>query len=632
VGDRSVTDQTDANTYEYIVVGSGAGGGTLAARLAEEGRRVIVLEAGGDPHELTGGDPLYPSANRLPDDYDVPAFHSFGSEQDEMSWKFFVQHHDDPSLDQLDSNYDAAAGAQGGAGIFYPRAGTLGGCTAHNAMIFTYPHNSDWDHIAELTGDRTWSADSMRRYFELLENCRHRPLYRWLSKIGINPTRHGWNGWLPVEITIPKEALFDRRLRRVFMEAGLGAVAYAPNLLQRIRWFFKGAFDPNDWRLVRENAAGIRYLPMTTNHHRRVGTRERLLDVAQRFPDQLKINTDTLATRVLLDRNNRAYGVAYRKGARLYRAHVSPGTGPGEHGAFYASREVILSGGAFNTPQLLMLSGIGPADVLRAHRIDLHVELPGVGRNLQDRYEVGVVSQMDFQEWSIYKGVTFQPGDKAYKRWQRWGTGLYATNGSVLAVFTRSTVSGPLPDLFCMAMIARFQGYKPGYSRIAGTERNVLTWVILKAHTNNAAGVVTLKSSDPLDPPAVNFKQFHEGAEADVKAVVDGIQFVRKLNRKIREHGIGSQEIVPGDAQQTEADLAEFVQRHAWGHHACGTCAIGPADRGGVVGNDFRVHGTTNLRIVDASVFPRIPGFFIVSAVYMIGEKAAGVILADAGR
>ena len=82
------------------------------------------------------------------------------------------------------------------------------------------------------------------------------------------------------------------------------------------------------------------------------------------------------------------------------------------------------------------LQEIGPADVVKAQGIDLHVELPGVGRNLQDRYEVGVVSQMDFDEWSIYKGVTFQPGDTAYKRWQRRGSGLYATNGSVLAVFT----------------------------------------------------------------------------------------------------------------------------------------------------------------------------------------------------
>ncbi len=115
------------------------------------------------------------------------------------------------------------------------------------------------------------------------------------------------------------------------------AVAYAPNLRQRIRWFFRGAFDPNDWRLVQDNAAGIRYLPLTTDRHRRFGTRERVLDVARRFPDRLTISLNTLATRVLLDDNRRAYGVEYRKGARLYRAHVSPNAGPGESGTVYAS-------------------------------------------------------------------------------------------------------------------------------------------------------------------------------------------------------------------------------------------------------------------------------------------------------
>jgi choline dehydrogenase-like flavoprotein len=630
VGGSQVTTQSAANTYEYIVVGSGAGGGTLAARLAEEGKRVILLEAGGDPRELDGSDPLYPSAKRLPDDYDVPAFHGLASENDALSWRFFVQHHDDASLDALDTNYDAAAAEKAGAGIFYPRAGTLGGCTAHNALIFTYPHNADWDYIAELTGDRTWSAVSMRRYFERLENCRHRPVYRFLSRFGINPTRHGWKGWLPVETTIPKEAFLDHRLRRVFMEAAIGAVAFAPNLFLRIRWFLKGFFDPNDWRLVRENAAGIRYLPLTTNRHRRTGARERVLDVARRFPERLTISTHTLATRVLLDEHRRAYGVEYRRGARLYRAHVSPSKDAGEPGTVYASREVILCGGAFNTPQLLMLSGIGPRDVLRANGIEPRVELPGVGRNLQDRYEVGVVSRMDFDEWDIYRGVTFQPGDGPYVRWQRSGSGLYATNGSVLAVFTRSTVSGEPPDLFCMAMVSRFEGYKPGYSKVTGTSKNFLTWVILKAHTQNRAGVVTLRSADPLDPPAINFKHFHDGGDTDVKAVVDGIHFVRKLNNKIRAHGIGSLELSPGPELSSDPALGEYVRRQAWGHHACGTCAIGPADSGGVIGNDFRVHHTTSLRVVDASVFPRIPGFFIVSAVYLIGEKAADVILSDA--
>jgi choline dehydrogenase len=623
-------DPAAENQYEYVVVGSGAGGGTLAARLAERGRRVILLEAGGDAREREGGDPLNPGRQRLPDDYDVPAFHSLASENDALSWSFFVGHRSDRSLDRLDPKYTARLGDREVDGIFYPRAGTLGGCTAHNAMIFVYPHNADWDHIASLTGDSTWSAATMRRYFERLESCRHRPIYRWLSRLGVNPTRHGWNGWLPVETAIPVEALTDRRLRRVVIEAAVAAVRDAPNFWQRIRWFLRGVFDPNDWRLVHDNAVGIRYLPLTTDHHRRFGTRERLLDVAKRFPGLLTISLDTLATRVLLDDNRRAYGVEYRKGARLYRAHVAPNRGPGEQGTVYAAREVILCGGAFNSPQLLMLSGIGRPEVLREHRIPERVALPGVGRNLQDRYEVSVVSQMDFPEWDIFKGATFQSGDAAYVKWQTRRRGLYATNGSVLTVFTRSTLAGALPDLFCMALVARFDGYKPGYSASLGTDKNFLTWVILKAHTKNAAGEITLRSADPLEPPNISFNQFAEGGEHDIQAVVEGIRFVRQLNAQVRAGGAANRELLPGLGVESDAELQEHVRRNAWGHHACGTCAIGPVDGGGVLASDFRVHHTAGLRVVDASVFPRIPGFFIASAVYLIAEKAADAILSVA--
>jgi choline dehydrogenase-like flavoprotein len=237
---------------------------------------------------------------------------------------------------------------------------------------------------------------------------------------------------------------------------------------------------------------------------------------------------------------------------------------------------------------------------------------------------------MDFSEWDVYKGATFRPGDQAYAIWRRGRLGLYATNGSVLTVFTRSSSAGSLPDLFCMATVARFEGYKPGYSASLGEDRNYLTWVVLKAHTRNAAGQVALRSNDPLDPPDINFNQFHDGAKEDVKAVVDGIRFVRRLNQHLHAHRIGSTEALPGSHAQSDEELEEHVRRNAWGHHACGTCAIGPLERGGVLDGDFRVHGATNLRVVDASVFPRIPGFFIVSAVYLIAEKAADVILADA--
>ena len=112
-------------------------------------------------------------------------------------------------------------------------------------------------------------------------------------------------------------------------------------------------------------------------------------------------------------------------------------------------------------------------------------------------------------------------------------------------------------------------------------------------------------------------------------AVVEGIHFVRAMTKDLREQGLIVAEELPGDRRQSDDDLKEFVRDSAWGHHASCTCQIGPEERGGVLSSDFRVHGTQGLRVVDASVFPRIPGFFIVSAIYMIGEKAADVILSD---
>jgi choline dehydrogenase-like flavoprotein len=159
-----------------------------------------------------------------------------------------------------------------------------------------------------------------------------------------------------------------------------------------------------------------------------------------------------------------------------------------------------------------------------------------------------------------------------------------------------------------------------------------LSWIILKAHTLNHAGTVTLQSPDPRDPPKINFHYFDEGSDKlgnDLDAVVEGIYFVRSMTKDLREQGLIVEEELPGDDYQSEERLKEFVRDNAWGHHASCSCPIGPKENGGVLTSDFRVHGTRALRVVDASVFPRIPGFFIVSAIYMIGEKAADVILAD---
>jgi choline dehydrogenase len=623
---------SERSQFDYIVVGSGAGGGTLAARLAEAGRSVLLLEAGGDPHSLAGTNDDQPGLNRLPDDYDVPAFQGFASENDAMRWDFFVRHYASNALQEKDPKYRRDYRGVPVDGVLYPRAGTLGGCTAHNAMILVYPHNADWDGIAQLTGDPSWNAEAMRSYFERLENCHHRPLERVLAAVGLNPSRHGWHGWLQVEKAIPAAALGDFGLVQVLLHSAGEAFDDIGQPIERLVDLVEGKADPNDWRLVTHNAVGVRYTPLATRNHARTGTRERVLETAQKYPDRLQIELDALVTRVLFDERNRATGVEYLKGERLYRAHGQPGTTEGERRQAQATREVILSGGTFNTPQLLMLSGIGPRAVLEPLGIPVRVELPGVGKNLQDRYEVGVVHRMAFESWNVLEGVTFSRDDSAYREWAEKREGLYTSNGAVLAAILKSRPERPLPDLFCFALLGLFGGYFPGYSSPSVTKPNYLTWAILKAHTENRAGEVVLRSADPRDTPLINFHYFEEGSDAagaDLDSVVSGIRFVRKLTAKLKQEGLIAAEEEPGDARQSDEELKDYVRNSAWGHHASCTCPIGPRDSGGVLGSDFRVHGTEGLRVVDASVFPRIPGFFIVSAVYMVAEKAADTILAS---
>ncbi len=595
---------------DYVIVGSGAGGGTLAARLAEGGMRVILLEAGGDPGDKTQA--------RLPEDYEVPAFHAFASENPAMAWNFQVEHYADPALAGRDPKRTKD-------GVLYPRAGTLGGCTAHNAMIFMTPHDSDWDGIAALTGDESWSARAMHAWLRKLEDCRHRPIWRLLRLIGLDRTGHGWDGWLRTERFEPQDALRDRSLVWAMAAGALAALHGIPGWLATLLRLLVGKGDPNDTRT--DGKEGVWYSPLSTAGHRRTGTRERLLAVQARHPDKLRIELDALATRVLFD-GDRAIGVEYLKGRRLYRA--SPGAaGAGERKQVIAARDVILSGGAFNSPQLLMLSGIGPRAELEAQGIAVKVDLPGVGRNLQDRYEVGVVHRMA-RRWAALEGAGFAAGDPLFRQWQHGGKGMYGSNGAAMRVTRKSRGNEGDPDLFLMGMLARFQGYYPGYSAEICKDGDGLTWCVLKGHTRNRAGRVNLRSADPRDMPKIDFNYFAEGGAEDLAALTEAVEMARAIAAPLRRRGL-AEELLPGPAVQGPA-LAQWIKDNAWGHHASCSCAIGARDQGGVVDGDFRVHGVAGLRVVDASVFPRIPGFFIVSAVYMIGEKAAAVILAEAGR
>src|SRR5260370_11464654 len=286
-----------------------------------------------------------------------------------------------------------------------------------------------------------------------------------------------------------------------------------------------------------------------------MGAREGALETAQKYPDRLRIELDALVTRVLLDETNRATGVEYLKGERLYRAHGQPATAEGELRQAQATREVILCGGAFNTPQILMLSGIGPRNVLEPLGIPLKIELPGVGKNLQDRYEVGVVNRMSFERWNILEGVTFSHGDPAYRDWAERREGLYTSNGAVLAAILKSRAERPLPDLFCFALVGLFGGYFPGYSSLAVTKPHYLTWAILKAHTENCAGEVVLRSTDPRHTPLINFHYFEEGSDKagpGLDSGVAGNPLVRKLTARLRAEAAIPQAEHPGEPPPTD--------------------------------------------------------------------------------
>ena len=610
--------------HEYVVVGSGAGGGPVAANLARAGHRVLVLEAGG------------PAA---PDDYEygVPAFHTLATERPDMSWGFFVRHYESDERQRRDTKFCEKRG-----GVYYPRAGTLGGCTAHNAMIFVCPSNADWTAIAKATGDDSWQPERMRQYFERVEDCHYRPLRRLVHRaLRWNPSRHGFAGWLPTSKVDPRLAIHDRLVRWVVALSAWRALSRLPRPLERVRSFLRTYFDPNDWRSVCRALEGVRLTPLSTLNGRRVGTRDLLLAAQRDCDGRLTIKTGALVTNVVFDDANRALGVEYLEGEHLYRADpLSSEDRPSVRRRARATREVILAGGTFNTPQLLQLSGIGPRALLERHGIPVRMDLPGVGANLQDRYEVSVVNRMK-RRFRLLEGAVMRPPltgeqpDPFLRQWIDQGTGIYTSNGAVMSILKKSSPQRSDPDLLIFGLITNFRGYFPGYSAVVSSSHQYLTWTVLKGYTCNTGGSVAIRSNDPRDVPEINFRYFDEGNDArgeDLDAVAGAVQFVRGMTRSYRRWLIEEEE-VPGPRVRTPEEIRQFIKDEAWGHHASGTCRMGRReDPGSVVDSAFRVHGTSGLRVVDASIFPRIPGLFIVSSVYMVAEKASDVILSDGAR
>ncbi|GAB0133248.1 hypothetical protein EsDP_00001660 [Epichloe bromicola] len=614
-------------SYEYVVVGSGAGGGPLAARLALAGHKTLLIEAGDDQ----GHNP----------NYTVPSYNAKSSEDEKLAWNFFVRHYADDARQARDFKtsyttpegnlYTGLSPPEGSKmlGTLYPRTGTLGGCTAHNALVAIYPHRSDFQYLASLTGDASWAPDNMRKYFVRLENNK----YLLPSAKG-----HGYDGWLDTSRAPLDIPLKDPKLLSMIL-GGSFALGNWTRLLPNVLNVLLG--DANEDSEARDRDGGYFQIPLSAENGERRGAREFVVavrdaknrDGSKKYPLDVRMNCHV--TKVVFDESGhepRATGVEFLDGAYLYKASPrSKSASRGTPGSATASKEVIVAGGAYNSPQLLKLSGVGPADELAKFGIKVVKHLPGVGTNLQDHYEVAVQGRLR-SDWNFLEGCTFSDPDPCLDRWEHpvlGDRGAYVSSGFAAAMLMKSSQSSEY-DAFVFGGPVNFRGYFPGYSHNITADHNLFTWAILKAHPRNTAGHVKLLSADPLDTPDIAYNYFDTGSgdyAADLTAIREAIGVARDaFKRQI----VAVQETLPGEHIQSDEDIKTYTRDTAWGHHASSTCPIGADDDPmAVLDSSFRVRGVKGLRVVDASVFPRIPGTFTAVSTYMVGEKAADVILSQ---
>lgn len=297
----------------------------------------------------------------------------------------------------------------------YPRAATLGGCVTHNALIYIEPYESDWNNIAQITGDDSWSFENMLQYYSRVDE------------------------WQPVAPTDPTILVRDTMLAR-HLAAGaavqgvqLPVVDTASGLVNAL------AVSPND-RLnpLRDSTQGFFQIPLIQRNGARVSVRERIVNVVDQG-SPLTVRTNCFVTKIVFDEDAdepTAMGVDFLDGYQLYsaNAYYDPSV-QGTPGRAIATKEVIIAGGAFNTPQILKLSGIGPADELESFDIPVVKDLPGVGLNMQDRYEIPI-NVAHNNTFSILDGCTFdlKPHDLCLQQWLNnpevlAARGAYATDG-----------------------------------------------------------------------------------------------------------------------------------------------------------------------------------------------------------
>ena len=521
---------------DFIVVGAGSAGCTIAARLSEDpGTRVILLEAGGE------------DTNRW---IHIPL--GFG--------KTFA----DPSVNWcFETEPDAGAN---GRKVFWPRGKVLGGSSSINGMVYIRGQAEDFDHWRQL-GNTGWSFDDVLPYFKRAEHQQ-----------SIRDDFHGSGGPLAVS-DVEKHPIAE-----AFIDSAM-ALGFERN---------------DDFNGAQQD--GVGYHQTTTRNGKRCSTAVGYLNPA-RGRANLQIVTHAHSEKIVVE-GKRAVAVQYRQGGHVKTAR--------------ARREIVLCGGAIGSPQLLLLSGIGPAAHLAQHGIAVVHDLPGVGQNLQDHYSAPIklkaampVTVNDVMLSNVKKL-------KVGMQYYMFKTGPLAMISSPAALFAKTRPELATPDV--KISISPFSADRPqdGLHKFSG-----FTTIAYQLRPESR-GEIKLKSANPADPPAMIPNYLSD--PVDQQTIVDGLKLCRRILAHPSLTRFIAEEFQPGPGIASDIQLLDYArQRGGTVYHPTSTCKMG-VDAMAVVDPELRVIGIEGLRVADASVMPTVISGNTNAATIMIGEKLADMV------
>ena len=458
-----------------------------------------------------------------------------------------------------------------GRRILWPRGKVLGGSSSINGLVYIRGQAEDYDHWRQL-GNAGWAFDDVLPYFKKAEDFARGP-DAW----------HGVGG--PLKVSDPT---YRMELCDAFIEAAQQA----------------GIPRNDDCNGATQEGCG--YFQLTTRNGRRCSAAVAYLRPAQNRPN-LRIETEALTCRLLLE-GRRVTGVEFRKGGQIRRA---------------GAPQVTLCGGAIASPQILMLSGIGPAEHLRSVGIEPVHDLPGVGQSLQDH----------FQARAVYRSpVPVTLNDEANALWKKarmgllyalFRTGPLTVGAGTVALFARTRPELATPDV--QFHVIPFSADRPGTPLHAYSGYTVSVCQLRP----ESRGDLTLRDADPTSPPKIRANYL--AAENDRRTMVDGFHLVRRVMHQPAMKPYLAEETIPGgDVTSDEAVLAYIRDKGGTIFHPTSTCKMGPdGDRLAVVDERLRVKGIAGLRVADCSIMPAVISGNTNAPAIMIGEKAAAMIRED---